>query len=291
MPGQIWATNSVGGFMYNDELSAKMRMALQPLTKFRQFADAKDATNKGLHKGQLYHWNVYSNVATQGTTLTETNTMPETNFTITQGTVTITEYGNSVPFTQKLESLAEHDVQEVVNKALKNDAVKAFDIGAEAEFNKSPLRAAGTATNAIALTSNSTAAGSGVAYNSTHAKLIIDQMKERNITPYTGDDYYAIAHPTTLRTFKNNLETLHQYTESGFRMIMNGEIGRYENTRYVEQTNIAKDGTTSTDWIYFFGEDTVAEAIAIPEEVRAKIPGDYGRSHGIAWLTSGNGLA
>lgn len=41
-------------------------------------------------------WNVYSDVATQGTTLTETNTMPETQFTITQGTLTITEYGNSV---------------------------------------------------------------------------------------------------------------------------------------------------------------------------------------------------
>ncbi len=30
-------------------------------------------------------------------------------------------------------------------------------------------------------------------------------------------------------------------------------------------------------------EDTVAEAIAVPEEVRAKIPTDFGRSKGIAW--------
>jgi len=34
---------------------------------------------------------------------------------------------------------------------------------------------------------------------------------------------------------------------------------------------------------FFFGEDTVAEAIAIPEEVRGKLPGDYGRDRGIAW--------
>jgi len=32
-----------------------------------------------------------------------------------------------------------------------------------------------------------------------------------------------------------------------------------------------------------FGADTVAEGIAIPEEIRGKIPGDYGRSRGIAW--------
>lgn len=116
--------------------------------------------------------------------------------------------------------------------------------------------------------------------------------------------YYALAWPTTLRTFKNNLETIHQYSEGGFKLIMNGEIGRYENTRYVEQTNIAKGvGTTGistaaggdmtpwvngkSDWIFFFGNDTVAEAIAVPEEMRGRIPTDYGRSKGVAWYYLG----
>ena len=35
------------------------------------------------------HWNVFSDVATQGTSLIETNTVPVSNFTITQGTMTI----------------------------------------------------------------------------------------------------------------------------------------------------------------------------------------------------------
>ena len=41
-------------------------------------------------------WNVYSNIATQGTTLVENDVMPESNFTITQGTLTITEAGKKV---------------------------------------------------------------------------------------------------------------------------------------------------------------------------------------------------
>ena len=32
-----------------------------------------------------------------------------------------------------------------------------------------------------------------------------------------------------------------------------------------------------------FGADAVMEAVALQEEIRAKIPGDYGRSRGIAW--------
>lgn len=35
MVGQIWQTNSIGGFMYADELSSIMRTELQPLQKFR----------------------------------------------------------------------------------------------------------------------------------------------------------------------------------------------------------------------------------------------------------------
>lgn len=93
MAGQLWATNSLGGYMYSERLSKVLRMAVQPLCKFRQFADVKDAAVQGKKKGDVFHWNVYSDVAAQGTTLTETNVMPETNFTITQGTMTITEYG------------------------------------------------------------------------------------------------------------------------------------------------------------------------------------------------------
>jgi len=302
MAGQVWAVNSLGGFMYSRQLSNVFRMAVQPLVKFRQFADVRDASQQGKKKGDLFTWDVFSDVATPGGVLTETNTMPETNFTIVQGTLTITEAGNSVPYSGKLDNLSKFPVQELIQKVLKNDAVKAFDRLTWTQFNQTLLRViptSGTDTAAVTLYTNGTVTGTNtVAYNNNHAKSIVDLMKERNIPAYLGDDYYALAWPTTLRGFKNNLETIHQYSDTGFKLIMNGEIGRYENVRYVEQTNIAKgigtDGITQTtwsqaksDWIFFFGNDTVAEAIAIPEEMRGKIPSDYGRSKGVAWYYLG----
>ena len=294
MAGQVWGTNSLGGYMYSDQLSKVLRMAVQPLCKFRQFADVKDAAAGGLHKGQEFHWNVYSDTAGQGTVLAEGSTIPETNFTITQGTLTMTEYGNSVPYTGKLDDLSEHPVKEVINKVLKNDAKKAFDIAAHGQFNLTPLRVvptAGTNTSAVTLTTNGTATlTNNIALGKEHVKSIVDLMKERNIPPYEGDDYFAIAHPTTWRQFKNDLETIKQYTSEGFGLIANGEVGRYENTRFVEQNNIAKAGFTTnskSNWAYFFGADTVAEGIAVMEEIRGKIPTDYGRSRGIAWYYLG----
>jgi hypothetical protein len=46
-----------------------------------------------------------------------------------------------------------------------------------------------------------------------------------------------------------------------------------------------------SSWGFYMGGDTVTEATVIPEEIRAKIPGDYGRSKGVAWYTlTGFGL-
>lgn len=272
-----------------------------------QFCDVKDAAFQGKKHGDTYHWDVYQDVATPaGSTLTETSTMPETNFTIVQGTLSITEAGNSVPYSGKLDDLSEHPVKTIINKVLKNDATKWFDAAAATQFNATPLRVVGTSSTTITLTTNGTAGGTNSqAFNTGHAKLIVDTMKERNIPAYENDDYYALAWPSTYRGFKNQLESIHTYTDRGFTMIMNGEIGRYESVRYVEQTNIPKGGATDSttynmytrtadawnggysDWIYFLGDDTVAEAICVPEEMRGKIPTDYGRSKGVAWYYLG----
>jgi len=311
MAGQIWVTNSLGGYMSSQNLSATLRYAVQPMTKFRQFCDAKDASMQGVKKGDTYHWDVYQDVSSRAaSTLTETSTMPETNFTVTQGTLTINEAGNSVPYSGKLDALSEHPVKTIINKVLKNDAAKWHDASAHAQFNATPLRvvpgSSGTATDVLTLTTNGTCTGTNnLAFQKEHAKLVVDTMKERNIPFYEGNDYIALSRVSTLRRLKNDMETIHQYTEKGLQMIFNGEIGRYENIRFVEQTNIptggAADSTTwnaftntgdawnnaKSDWIFFCGEDTVAEAIAIPEEMRGKIPGDYGRSKGVAWYYLG----
>lgn len=306
MSGQVWAVNALGGYMYSDELSDTLRCDLQPVVKFRQLCDADDATEKGLNRGQSYNWNVYHDVAEGGDDLQEMVSMPETNYTISQASLTIVEKGNSVPYSGLLTNLSKHDVEQIIHKVLKNDAKKTLDGAAHAQFNATGVTVqatSGTSTTAVTVEEGGCTITNNVAMGKDHIKAIGDVMKERDIPPFMGDDYYGIAWPTTFRTFKNDLESIHQYIETGFAFIMNGEIGRYEGFRFIEQTNIAKggavDSTTWTfrtadawnnaksDWCFFLGEDTVMEAICIPEEIRGKIPTDYGRSRGVAWYYLG----
>ncbi len=292
--------------MYSDQLSNVLRMALLPTVKFRQFCDAKDAIEKGLHSGQYFNWNVYSRVAQGGGQLDENVEMPTTNFTISQGQLQITEYGNSVPYTGKLDDMSKQPVTEIIHKVLKVDAKETLDGAAWAQFNATVVRvapASGTSTTSVTVEYGVPTITNNTPMTNSHVKAISDVMKEANVPPYTGDDYYCAAWPTTFRTFKNNLEAIRQYVETGFQMIMNGEIGRYEGIRFIEQTAIAHGGAWNavgytfrnpvpwtngqSDWAFFFGEDTVAEAIVIPEEIRGKIPTDFGRSRGIAWYYLG----
>jgi hypothetical protein len=180
-----------------------------------------------------------------------------------------------------------------------------LDCLAHQQFNATPLRVVSTssADTAFTLTTNSTASATNTSILSKiNVRAIVDGMKGRNIPKYTANDYYAVGRPLAYRVLKNDMEAIHQYTETGLEMVMNGEIGRYEETRFVEQTTVpaggAADSTTfdpftdtgdawntagSGDWVFFFGADTVCEAVHTPEEIRAKIPDDYGRSKGIAW--------
>ena len=279
--------------MSADKLSAVLRTAIQPLAKMRQFCDARDHTDKGLHNGQIFTWNVYNDVATGGTTLTETATVPETNYTITQGTGTVTELGISVPYTGLLDNLSEHPVTEIVTKVLKNDARKALDLQAYNQFNLTKLRVGatgGTDATLLTLTTDGTSTTSNnIALGKNHIKSLVDVMKERNIPPYVGDEYFGVAHPTTWRGVKNDLEAVYQYVQEGFQQIYKGEIGKFEGVRFIEQNSVAKQtwASAKSNFAFFFGEDTVHEAIVIPEEIRGKIPTDFGRSKGIMWYYLG----
>ena len=306
MAGQLWAVNSLGGYYYSLNLSKELRMGVQATSKFRQFADVKDAFGKVTRAGQTFTWDVVPMMGRGDRSLTETNTIPQGNHTVVQGTLTMNERGYSVPYTELLENLSQFAVRQPIMKVLKYDAMVDLDALVWQQFNKTPLRAAATATgDAITLTTNSTATltvSQGI--STTNLKSIVDTMKGRNIPYYTDRDYYAIARPLALRKLKDQLESIYQYTTDGLDMIMNGEIGRYSDTRFVEQTAIPSGGAADSntfnpftdtsdpwnvgtgsngDWVFVFGSDMVCEAVHTPEEIRAKIPDDYGRSKGIAW--------
>ena len=287
-----WVKNDIENYWYSLNLSKVLRFAVQPQCFYRNFCDAKNATQSGLHKGNIFHWNVYSNMTGDDTDtdiLTETDEIGSANFNIVQGSALIQEFGREVPYTGKLDDVSFHPIKEIIDKTLSNRAKKVFDRAAYAQFNATPLQVVpylGNSTTAMTLTTNGTPAyTNNLPLGRTQVKLIRDIMFKRNIPYYERNSYACITSTDVLRPFKNDLEDIRKYSDMGFQQIRASEIGRYEEVIFHEQTNIPAEAWTNaqSSQAHFFGSDTVAEAIVVPEEIRGKIPTDYGRSKGVAY--------
>ena len=291
-----WTTNS--GYLTSGALNKMIQYQAQPRFRFRQFVDIKEAFGK--QNGETVNWLKVANVGTRGGKLIETATMHETTQALSWGTLTVYEYGNSIPFTYKVDTLSEFDVKQIVRKGLLDDMIKCMDGEVERQFNGCKLRYVGTTTTGGGVTTNGTATLMNTsAFNKYHVRKMVNELKTRNVPGYgkAGGDYAMICSVEALEGIYDDLEGIDKYGSTGRDRLANGEAGRYYGCRFIEDTyatRVTYDSTARTEtaktWSgllskegYMFGSDTVREAVAVPEEIRMKVTTDYGRSKGLAW--------
>lgn len=290
--GDTGAGSSVGGFLTNPRLSEQLRHALVPLMKFRQFVDIKEGF--GLGVGAELKYDKISKVNTAGGTLIETNIMPEHNFTIGRGTIVLSEWGNAIPYTGKLDAISQFDVQNPIMRVLRDDMSQTLDKAACTEFKKTQRKytCLTTATGTFYSVAANETLGSVLAKASPeafHFKEVVDELKKRNIPKFDGENYVCIASVNALRSLKDSTEWLDAAKYGDPERLFNGEAGRYYGCRFIEETNCLANtlgssaGTNALGEAVVFGAENVIEGVALPEEIRAKIPTDYGRSKGLAW--------
>jgi|TARA_Y100000310_G_scaffold129488_1_gene128629 N4-gp56 family major capsid protein len=287
MAQQIWAVNSLGGFLHSDPFSKVIRHSAQPIMKFRQFVDAEPAIGK--NRGDAVLFDKISNISTAGGSLNETATIPKNNYTITQGTLTVTEYGNSIPFTLKAQTLAEVQVPEIVRTVLRNDMAKVLDSAAAVEFQTSDLFAIAINTATTSFDSSGAVSSTATAdMSDKNARDVIDELKKKLVPKYDGQNYVCIASTNSIRGLYDFFEAKAQNTTMA--PLFSGEIGQYYGCRFIEETNrlinTAGSGSVFGEAV-FFGADAVREGVVIPEEIRIDMPKDFGRDQAVAWYYLG----
>ncbi len=297
MAGNRWLVNAEGGFLANTQLSRQIRHAAQPMMKFRQFVRTEPGLGKG--RGDTINFDKIRNISTAGAALAETAMIPETNVLMAQGSLTIREYGNSIPYTGKLDDLAEFDVNNIFTRALRDDLGKTLDGQVGTVFTGGGMRYASTSlTGGTFEATQSTTATTQL--NLSHLRDIVDAFKTGvfgsvltagNVTPpFDGENYISIASREALRGIMNDPDWREVQLYANPETILRGEVGKVEGVRFIETSHRATLSVTSTNSIgqaVFFGEAPVIESVAVAEEIRAKIPGDYGRDRGVAWYFLG----
>lgn len=280
---QLWATSSLGGHLTNNSLSKSIRKQALASFVYRQFVDIKE--DPGKKSGDTVFFDKKLKIDTKGTTLVETNTIPENKWKVVKDSVVVTEWGNSVPLTEKLQTLAEFDPTDLSSMTLKDDMVEVMDSAAYVQFASAKYIAVCSLTNSTVFTTNGTATVTASAdMSDASVRDVVDYMETKLIPKFSDGNYRAFLSINSRRGIYNFLQAVAQYADPEYRA--KNEVGQYYSTRFVVD-NAFLSNTTGLNSIrgeaIFFGQEAVLEAMAVQPEIRMKIPTDFGRSKGVAW--------
>lgn len=284
-----WTFDAPTGVYKNHEMSSRLRMAAIAETKFMQFVRPEGGYGK--KKGESITITRVAAIAPPANgRILENNRIPEDELVLSSSSIKVSEWGRSVPYTSLAEDLGVFDLENIIQKALRNQMAETLDSAAAVSFKSALVKATPTGTTSIAFGTNGVAPATATAnLNMYHVEQIRDYMfSSLLIQPHTGDEYMALVSTKAKRGIMSDTrwEDWHKYTnpEDKYR----GEIGKIENIRFIEVNRAgALSNALGTGGVLgeavFFGEDAVAMAVAEDPELRAAIPQDFGRAKSIAW--------
>jgi N4-gp56 family major capsid protein len=220
--------------------------------------------------------------------LTEGQRIPEDTMTLSTVSITVSEFGRSVPYTSLLDDLSFFDVENQVQKLLRTQMTLTMDTAAATAFKTAKVKYVPTGLTSNNITTNGTAGAAATAnLNLYHVEQIRDYMFDTLFTPMINGEYIGIFRTLGLRGLKQDpaWEEWHKYTDPQAKY--NNEIGKIEGVRFIECNHSNALGKVGTSSVLgegvVFGEDAVAMAEVLTPELRAGIPADFGRSKAVAW--------
>lgn len=289
MSTHSWTYDAPTGVYKNHDLSEEIRMASIAQTRFVQFCSTEDGY--GRKKGESVTITRVSNIdEPDDDTLIELERIPEDTFSLSTQAIDVDERGRAIPYSSLSTDLAHFDIENAIQKKLRDQLALRLDRVAAAAFKVGQVKAIPDGTASLTFDTDGTASTQATAnLNVYHVEEIRDYMfSTLTIPPYMDSEYVCLASTLACRGVKRdpNWEKWKTYTDPEAKFM--GEIGKIEGVRFVEinNTNALSQSLGASSVLgeaVFFGDDPVAMANVMDPELRAKESDDYGRSKGVAW--------
>ena len=291
MAAHSWVSDAPSGVYKNHTLSSQIRMAAIKEAKFMQFV--KPVEGYGKKKGENVTLTRVSNVTVPTTdVLSETLRIPEDTLSLSTQAISVSERGRAIPYTKLSVDLSHFDLENAIQKKLKDQLKLRLDIAAATAFKAGKILAIPTGIAETTFETDGSVSNAAVSnLNMFHVESIRDYMYGTlNIAPYMDDDYVGIIVTLAKRGLMRDPAWVDwkKYTDPAAKF--NGEIGRIENIRFVETNHTSSlssgigTGSVLGEGV-FFGEDPVVMAVAEDPHLIAEenVGNDFGRSKSVAW--------
>jgi len=265
-----------------DIYSKEILFQSQPVLRFDNFSVKRTELSANT-PGLKIKFLKYSNL-TKGGKLTENVELDTQALAASQIEIEVDEWGNAISVSELLLRSSFDDVMASASKLLGFDYAQVLD-----EAYRDTLL---TATNVkyagqVAARNLVTAA-----FGATLVKDGVEVLATANSPQVGGTNWVCFVHPHQGRGMRDDTAWINANQYAGSVAIFAGEIGMYEDTRFIETTQVKKvtgegGGATASD-VYqsiLIGADAYGHAVGLPVEMRDNGVEDFGRKHSLAWYS------
>ena len=282
----------VGANLVTQAYDRLVEFSLRSVPSFRAIADKKPAMQS--HPGSSVLFQVYNDLAVKTSALDETVdpdavAVPAT----TTIPVTLSEYGNAIISTRKLDLFSLADVE----PALAN--IIAYNMNDSLDTIVRSVLAGGTQVIREIAGAISTAAVTGVTAADTikakDIRYVVAKMRAANVVPRRGSLYASYIHPEVSHDLRAETGTAswrqpHEYVDPAG--IYAGEIGTFEGVAFIESPRLpnsqagsgAGASQTRVYDTFVMGQQALAEAVAEePHTVIGPVTDKLMRLRPIGW--------
>jgi len=246
-----------------DVYSKEILYQALPVMRFNEFVEEKKEL--GVEPGLTVKFIKYSEL-TNGGKIAETSTITGGTLSTNLVSITVSEYAGAITVSEKLLRSAFDDVMASVSSLLGRRYAKVID----GEIRDTFINGAG---NTI----------TGTTFNTTIVKDAVEILASNDTPKFDGENYICFVHPKQAREIRDDSNWVSAVQYGDYERIYKGEIGRYESVKFIETTQIPKDGSYYK--AVMFGKYSVGRAIALPVEMRDNGIEDYGRKRSLAFYS------
>lgn len=286
--------------------SREIEFKALPVMRFFQFATVK--TELGTTPGLTIQMLTYDNLKLGGK-LTEGTRMTTQALSSSMKSITVEEKGNAVAVSELLLQSSFDDVMASATALLGRDYALVLDCELRDTALKGTNKVYASKKDGEKVTARTGLTADCTLKVST-IKDAIEVLATNNAPKYQGASWICFVHPHQSRTLRDDPAWINASNYGAPEQLFTGEIGRIDDTRFIETTLMCNGASAETDPSHknelktsissnktnvyqavIFGDNYYAVAFGLPVELRDNGVIDFGREHGLAWYSIwGTGL-
>lgn len=223
--------------------------------------------------------------------LTEGVRIPEDTFRLSTRAITVSEIGRSIPFTSFAQDLSSFDIENGIQRRLRDQMKLYLDTLAAVAFRAAQIKYTPRGTASGNFDTGGSVTTQAIAnWGVYHCERVRDYLYDTLQAPgVEGDDYVGIFRSQSIRGLKSDPDWEQWHTYSDPQSKFNSEVGKMEQIRHIETNHALALRLQGASSILgegvVFGDDAVAMAEVLTPELRGQtnVGQDFGRQNAVAW--------